>query len=61
MRSSTNYLLSKDDVGRSKVATRTLPPGGHIFGYKEKPDACGVRGRKFINPTKFYQFNNFYP
>ena len=60
MRSSTNYLLSKDNVGRAKPATRTLPPGGHTFGYKEKPDACGVRGCKLKKSCLYnLSFNPF--
>ena len=46
MRSSTNYLLAKDDVGRPKTTTRTLPGHEHTFGYKEKPDPVGVSGCK---------------
>ena len=42
MRSSTNYLLKKDDVGKAKPSTRTLPGNEHTFGYKETPDAVGV-------------------
>ena len=62
MRSSTNYLLSKDDIGRAKTATRTLPPGGHTFGYKDKPDAVGVRGCKLLKSLPlihFPQYSNF--
>ena len=47
MRSSTNYMLRKDDVGKSKATTRTLPSEGHTFGRKEKPDAVGVCGCKY--------------
>ena len=32
-RSKSNYLLAKDDVGKSKPTTRDLPQGGHSFGY----------------------------
>ena len=56
MRSSTNYLLSKDDIGRAKTATRTLPPGGHTFGYKDKPDAVGVRGCKLLKSLPLIRF-----
>ena len=62
MRSSTNYLLSKDDIGRAKAATRTLPPGGHTFGYKDKPDPVGVRGCKLINQSSLINipyYSNF--
>jgi len=48
MRSSTNYLLKKDDVGKSKPSVRTLPHAGHTFGYKEKTDAVGVGGCKLL-------------
>ena len=46
MRSSTNYLLVKDDVGKSKPSTRTLPKEGHTFGLKNIPDAVNARGCK---------------
>ena len=46
MRSSTNYLLAKDDVGKSKPSMRSLPGKQHTFGYKEKPDDVGVGGCK---------------
>ena len=47
MRSSTNILLAKDDVGKSKPSTRDLPQGNHIFGLPHKVDAVGVRGCKY--------------
>ena len=46
MRSSTNYLLARDDVGKPRPSTRDLPRGNHAFGYANKPDAVGVSGRK---------------
>ena len=49
MRSSTNYLLTKDDVGKSKPATRDLPEYGFAFGAPNKPDPVGVGGCKFLN------------
>ena len=32
MKGSKNYLLLKDDVGRSKPTTRSLPPQDFVFG-----------------------------
>ena len=46
MRSSTNYLLARDDVGKGKPSTRNLPGEMHSFGYRTKPDAVGVGGCK---------------
>ena len=46
MRSSSNCLLAKDDVGRGKPSTRILPPTEHTYGYINKPDAVDVRGCK---------------
>ncbi len=37
-----NYLLIKDDVGKSKPSVRQLPQGGHSYGYKCRPDKEGV-------------------
>lgn len=37
-----NLLLVKDDVGRSKPATRDLPPEGFTFGKPDKKDAEGA-------------------
>ena len=44
MRSSTNYLLVKDDIGRGKPATRDLPQHGFAYGAPNKPDPVGVGG-----------------
>jgi hypothetical protein len=33
-----NYLLVKDDVGRSKPTTRQLPPTGFAYGRPDKKD-----------------------
>ena len=35
---STNILLVKDDVGKSKPNTRNLPPNHFVFGKKEIRD-----------------------
>ncbi len=35
-------MLVKDDVGRSKPATRDLPPEGFTFGKPDKRDAEGA-------------------
>ena len=37
-----NYLLIKDDVGKSKPSVRQLPQDGHSYGYKCRPDKEGV-------------------
>ena len=37
-----NQLLVKDDVGRSKPATRDLPPDGFTFGKPDKRDQEGA-------------------
>ena len=47
-RSKSNYLLAKDDVGKSKPTTRDLPQGAHSFGYQCKPDLEGVGARKSL-------------
>lgn len=33
-----NYLLAKDDIGKSKPSTRELPPDGFAFGKPDKKD-----------------------
>ena len=52
MRSSTNYLLVKDDVGRAKPFTHTLPGKNHAFGLENKKDPVGVGGCKLIKLTR---------
>jgi hypothetical protein len=37
-----NYLLVKDDVGRSKQTTRELPPEGFAFGRPDRKDSEGA-------------------
>ena len=37
-----NQLLVKDDVGKSKPATRALPPDGFTFGKPDKKDQEGA-------------------
>ena len=37
-----NYLLVKDDVGKSKPATRHLPPEGFTYGKPDKKDQEGA-------------------
>ena len=46
MRSKSNCLLTKDDIGKSKPATRDIPQFGFAYGAPNKPDAVGVGGRK---------------
>ena len=38
----TNTLLVKDDVGKSKPATRVLPPDGFSYGRPDKKDQEGA-------------------
>jgi hypothetical protein len=38
----TNTLLVKDDIGKSKPATRILPPDGFSFGKADKKDSEGA-------------------
>jgi hypothetical protein len=44
-----NVLLVKDDVGKSKPATRDLPAEGFAFGKKVRADDEGVAIGKKIN------------
>ena len=37
-----NYLLVKDDVGKSKPVTRQLPPEGFTYGKPDKKDLEGA-------------------
>jgi hypothetical protein len=48
IKNRSNYLLLKDDVGRSRPTTRELPQGPHAYGYACKPDKEGVGARKLI-------------
>ena len=41
LRQSYNYLLQKDDVGKSKVSTRTLPHPDFTYG---NPPPVGEEG-----------------
>lgn len=45
---SSNVLLLKDDIGKSKRSTRDLPKEGHTFGLQGPRDPCGVGARKFL-------------
>ena len=47
MRSSTNYLLQKDDIGKPKPSTHKLPSIDHVFGLENRVDPVGVGGCKF--------------
>ena len=51
MRSSTNCLLQKGNVGRPAPSTFDLPKGDHAFGAANRPDAVDVRGRKYTWPN----------
>ena len=46
MKSSTNYLLQKDDIGKAKPFTHTLPSIDHSFGLANKRDPVDVGGCK---------------
>ena len=47
-RSTNNYLLIKDDVGRSKPSVRDLPGNNHAYGYSVIPDKEGVGACKYL-------------
>ena len=40
--SQTNLLLVKDDVGKPKPCTVTLPMAGHVYGKKLPKESNGV-------------------
>lgn len=43
-RRQTNYLLTKDDVGKPRPITRDLPPETHCYGRKlERDDFNAVK------------------
>ena len=42
MRTSQNQLLTRDDVGKAKPSTRTLPHSGFTYGLPGNPDEEGV-------------------
>jgi hypothetical protein len=42
LKNTKNYLLVKDDVGKSKPATRDLPPQGFCYGRPDKKDQEGA-------------------
>ena len=42
LRQSYNYLLQKDDVGKAKPSTRTLPHSEHTYGLPGPADEEGV-------------------
>lgn len=44
--SSNNVLIMKDDIGKSKPATRNLPAEGHCYGKAVPRDPVGVQQRK---------------
>ena len=54
MGSKTNYLIVKDDVGRSKPATRDLPSGNFAFG---KPDLATRKegAMEVVTQWKFHE------
>ena len=39
MKSNTNYLLLKDDVGKPRPQTRDIPKGDFCFGKAVKKDS----------------------
>ena len=47
MRSTSNCLLVKGDIGKAKPATRNLPEFGFSYGAPSRPDAVNVGGCKF--------------
>lgn len=56
-RNMKNYLLVKDDVGRSKPTTRDLPKGDHAFGHAAIPDKEGVGACKIHLKKKLLTYN----
>ena len=42
LKSTYNYMLTKDDVGKAKPSTRDLPAYGHAFGMPPPPNEEGV-------------------
>jgi hypothetical protein len=50
-----NHLLQRDDVGKSKASTRTLPNLGFSYGYPVPTDGEGVGKCKII----LIKINNF--
>lgn len=49
MKETKNVLLVKDDVGKSKPATRDLPIGNFAYGKSEERDPEGVAESKEPN------------
>lgn len=41
-KNTNNYLLLKDDIGKSRRTTRELPTYGHAYGHAALPDKEGV-------------------
>lgn len=48
--SKTNYLLTRDDVGRPKPNTRRLPSFDYAYGRPPMKDPEGVREGTFEPP-----------
>ncbi len=46
-KTQSNYLLVRDDIGRSKPSTRDLPLKQHSYGYACIPDKEGVGACKW--------------
>ena len=62
MRQSTgfNYLLQKDDIGKSKPTTRTLPHPDFTYGMPGPTDEEGVGKCNFSNKISNCNFSNFH-
>jgi Domain of unknown function (DUF4483) len=60
-KTKNNYLLLKDDIGRSKPTTRELPQNEHAYGHAAIPDKEGVGARKSIYtlPLNWQSLINF--
>ena len=52
VKNKNNYLLLKDDVGKSRPTTRALPSGEHAYGHALVPDKEGVGACKIKKLTK---------
>ena len=58
---TNNYLLIKDDVGKSKPSVRQLPIDGHSYGYKCRPDKEGVGACKYHMSVTCIVLTNWTP
>lgn len=58
MKPTPNYLLIKDDVGKSKPSCRALPAFQHYYGKAEVKDSEGAgKSKRLEFITGVYSFN----